>query len=131
MALCPCTYITAPNGIHRQQVVAMAKLKLDHLLSCPQVTQFLLLGMAALLDQVFQQQGIFTHPLDWLQQVRRQVHLVPELQLFVLDTYTVRINTAVSHSRYFCFLVYCLQLNDKLGMMRLRCCWLINVEHLF
>lgn len=48
------THITAPNGIHGQQVVAVAKLKLDQLLCGAQVTQFLLLGLAALLNQVFQ-----------------------------------------------------------------------------
>lgn len=72
LRLCVCvlhTYITPPNGIHSQQVVAVAKLKLDHLLCGAEVTQFLLLRLAALLYQVFEQQGIFTHPLNGLQEV--------------------------------------------------------------
>lgn len=77
-------YIAASDGVHGQQVVAVAQLKLDHLLSGAEVAQLLLLGLAALFDQVFEQQSVFAHPLDGLQQVGRQVHLVPELQLLVL-----------------------------------------------
>ncbi|KAF3839835.1 hypothetical protein F7725_018552 [Dissostichus mawsoni] len=90
------TYITTTNGIHGQQVVAMAKLKLDHLLCGAEVAQLLLLGLTALLDQVFQQQSVFTHPLDGLQQVGGQVHLVPELHLHVLEGETLRIIMMVS-----------------------------------
>ncbi|TNN78366.1 hypothetical protein EYF80_011350 [Liparis tanakae] len=64
----------------------MAKLKLDQLLCGAEVAELLLLGLTALLDQVFQQQRVFTHPLDGLQQVGRQVHLVSELQLLILGT---------------------------------------------
>jgi len=84
-----CTYITPTNSIHGKQVVAMAKLKLDHLLCGAEVTQLLLLGMAALLYQIFKQQCIFTHPLNGLQQVRRQIHLVSELHLLILERETV------------------------------------------
>lgn len=66
----------------------MAKLKLDHLLCSAEVTQLLLLGLTALLDQVFEQQCIFAHPLDGLQQVGRQVHFVPELQLLILGRHS-------------------------------------------
>lgn len=108
MALCISTYITAPNGIHSQQVVAMAKLKLDHLLCSAEVAQLLLLGVTALLDQVFQQQRVFTHPLDGLQQVGRQVHLVPELQLLILgERHTERIIIMV--------LLFFLQINFEYG----------------
>lgn len=62
----------------------MAQLELDHVLGRAEVTQLLLLRLAALLDQVFEQQGVLAHPLDGLQQVGRQVHLVPELQLLIL-----------------------------------------------
>ena len=79
-------YITAPNSIHSQPVVAMTKLKFDYLLCGAEVTQLLLPGRTALLDQVFEQQCIFTHPLDGLQQVGRQVHFVTELQLLILET---------------------------------------------
>ena len=83
------TYITAPNGIHGQQVIAVAELKLDHLLCGAEVTQLLLLRVTALVNQIFEQQGIFTHPLNGLQQVRRQIHLVPELHLLILEGETV------------------------------------------
>lgn len=80
------TYITAANSIHGQQVIAVAKLKLDHVLSRAQVTQLLLLRLAALLDQVLQQERIFAHPLDGLQQIGGQVHLVSELHLLILES---------------------------------------------
>ena len=62
----------------------MAELELDHFLGSAQVAELLLLGRAALLDQVLEQQGVLAHSLDGLQQVRGQVHLVPKLQLLVL-----------------------------------------------
>lgn len=80
------TYITAANSIHGEQVIAVAKLKLDHVLSRAQVAQLLLLRLAALLDQVLQQERVFAHPLDGLQQIGGQVHLVPELHLFILES---------------------------------------------
>lgn len=62
----------------------MAELELDHVLGRAEVTQLLLLRLTALLDQVFEQQGVLAHALDGLQQVGGQVHLVPELQLLIL-----------------------------------------------
>lgn len=79
-----CSYITAPNGVHRQQIVAVAKLKLDHLLGGAKVAQLLRLWLAALLDEVLEQQRIFTHPLDGLEQVGCQVHFVTQIELFIL-----------------------------------------------
>lgn len=65
--LCLITaYITSTNRVHSQQVIAVAKLKFDHVLCCAEVTQLLLLRLAALLDQVFEQQSVFAHPLDGL-----------------------------------------------------------------
>lgn len=81
----PITYITSSNGVHSQQIIPMAELKLDHLFCSAKVTQLLLLGLAALFYQVFEQQCIFTHPLNGLQQVGCQVHLIPELHLLILE----------------------------------------------
>lgn len=63
------TYITASNGIHSQQVVAMPQLELDHLLCCAEVTKLLLLGLATFFDQIFEQKCIFAHPLNGFQQI--------------------------------------------------------------
>lgn len=81
----PGTHIAATDCIHRQQVVPVAKLKPHHLLSSAKVTQLLLLRVAALLYQIFEQQCVFAHPLNGLQQVGRQIHLVSQLQLLILD----------------------------------------------
>ncbi len=70
------TYIAAADGVHGQQVVPVAQLELDHLLRCSEVSELLLLRLTALLDQILQEESVFTHPLDGLQQVRRQVHLI-------------------------------------------------------
>lgn len=79
------TYIASADSVHGEKVVAVAKLKFDHVFCRAEVAQLLLLRLTALLDQVFEQQGIFAHPLDGLQQVGSQVHLVPQLDLFVLE----------------------------------------------
>ena len=81
---CIEAYVAALDGVHSQEVVAMAELELDHLLGGAQIAELLLLRRAALLDQVLEQQGVLAHPLDGLQQVGGQVHLVPKFQLLVL-----------------------------------------------
>ena len=73
----------------------MAELELDHLLGSAQVAELLLLRRTALLDQVLEQQRVLAHPLDGLQQVGGQVHLVPELQLLVLGVSRTLLSTGL------------------------------------
>lgn len=80
------TYITSTDGVHGEQVVSVAQLELDHLFSCSEVSELLLLRVTALLNQILQEKSVFTHPLDRLQQVGRQVHLIAQLHLFILKT---------------------------------------------
>lgn len=79
-------YIAAADGVHGQQVVPVAQLELDHVLRWSEVSELLLLRLTALLDQILQEESVFTHPLDGLQQVRSQVHLIAQLQLLVLQS---------------------------------------------
>lgn len=80
------TYITSTDGVHGEQVISVAQLELDHLFSCSEVSELLLLRVTALLNQILQEKSVFTHPLDRLQQVGRQVHLIAQLHLFILKT---------------------------------------------
>lgn len=80
------TYITSTDGVHGQEVVPVAQLELDHLFSCSEVSELLLLRVTALLNQILQEKSVFTHPLDGLQKVGRQVHLIAQLHLLVLKT---------------------------------------------
>lgn len=81
------THIAFPDGVHGQQVVAVAKLELDHVGGVLQRSKLRLLSAAHLLGEVREQQGVFTHPLDGLQQVGRQVHLIAQLQLLPLQAW--------------------------------------------
>lgn len=89
------TYVTVTDGIHGQQVISMSELKLHHLLSRTEIAQLLLLCLAALLDQVLQEKGVFAHPLDRFQQVGGQVHLIPQLHLLELRN-AARVKAAAS-----------------------------------
>lgn len=62
----------------------MAKLELDHVGGGLQRHKLHLLSRAHLLHEVSEQQCVFAHPLNGLQQVGRQVHLISQLQLLPL-----------------------------------------------
>lgn len=98
------TYVAIPKGVHRQQVVPMAQLEPHHLLGRPQVrlpldhrlhavvllVLVLLAGhvlreVGPCLHQLLQEQRVLAHPLYRLQQVTREVHLVTELELLLLE----------------------------------------------
>lgn len=79
------THVAVPDGVHGQQVVAVAKLELDHVGGGQKRRQLRLLSRALLLlDEVGEQQRVLAHPLDRLQQVGRQVHLVAQFHLLPL-----------------------------------------------
>lgn len=79
-------YVTVADGIHGEQIVAVAQLEADHILGGSKFPQLLLLGRAeaGLLDRVLEQERVLTHALHGLQQVGVQVHLVTQLLLLVL-----------------------------------------------
>lgn len=79
------TYVTVSNGVHGQQVVSMAKLELDHIGGRLQCRKLRLLCHAHLLHEVSEEQRVFAHPLNGLQQVGGQVHLIAQLQLLPLQ----------------------------------------------
>lgn len=78
------THVAVSDGVHGQEVVTVAKLELDHVGGSQQCCQLRLLSGAHLLDEVSQQQRVLAHPLDRLQQVGRQIHLVAQLCLLPL-----------------------------------------------
>lgn len=83
-------YITVSDGVHCQEVVAVAKLEFDHAGGGVQCVELRLLRHAHLLHEISEQQSIFTHALDGLQEVRRQVHLVAQLHLLPLQDQSER-----------------------------------------
>lgn len=78
------SYVTVVDGIHGQQVVAMAELEVDDLQSGLDLSHLSGLSWTALPHHVLQQQAVLTDPLHRLQQVRPQIHLIPQLQLLLL-----------------------------------------------
>ncbi len=78
------SYITVEDGVHGQQVVAVAELELDDLQSGFDLSHLSSLCRATLPHHVLQQQAVLTDPLYRLQQVRPQIHLIPKLQLLLL-----------------------------------------------
>ena len=85
------THVTEPDGVHGQQVVAVAKLEVDGVSGGLQGAEallllllLLLLGGAELLQEVLQEERVLTHPLDGLQQVGGQIQPVPQDQLLHL-----------------------------------------------
>lgn len=77
-------HVAVAQRVHGEQVVTVAKLEADHLLGGDEVRVFRLLvrGRPEFLEQLFEQQGVLAHPLDRLEEVAGQVHLVSELGLF-------------------------------------------------
>lgn len=78
------SYITVVDGIHGQQVVAVAELEMDDLQCSLNLSHLSGLSRTTLPHHVLQQQAILTDPLHRLEQVRPEVHLVPQLQLLLL-----------------------------------------------
>lgn len=78
------THVTVSDGVHGEQVVAVAKLELDHAGGGLQRGVLRLLSSSHLLHEVGEEQSVFTHPLDRLQQVGGQIHLIPQLHLLPL-----------------------------------------------
>ena len=72
------------DGVHGQQVVAVAELEVDDLQGGLDLGHLSGLSWTALPHHVLQQQAVLTDPLHGLQQVGPQVHLVPQLQLLLL-----------------------------------------------
>lgn len=72
------------DGVHGQQVVAMPKLEVDDLQGGLDLSHLSGLSRTALPHHILQQQAVLTDPLHRLQQVRPQVHLIPQLQLLLL-----------------------------------------------
>lgn len=62
----------------------MAEVELDHVGGGMKRGKLRLLSHTHLLDEVSEQESIFTHPLHRLQQVGRQVHLITQLHLLPL-----------------------------------------------
>ena len=77
-------HITAVDIVHGQQVVAMAKLEVDDLQGGGELRPLTGVSRATLEGHIVQQQAVLADPLHGLQQVRPQVHLVPQLQLLLL-----------------------------------------------
>lgn len=77
------THVTALDGVHGQQVIAVSQLETHKALGSPQGTQ-LLHGPPAGPRQLLQQQCVLAHALDRLQQVGGQVQVVPQHLLLVL-----------------------------------------------
>ena len=75
--------VAVAQRVHGQQIVAVTQLEADHLLGGHQIGKFRLL-IAALLEQLFEEQRVFAHPLDRLKEVAGQVHLIAQFRLFPL-----------------------------------------------
>lgn len=73
------------DGIHGQEVVAVAKLEINDFQSGFDFGQLFGLSWTTFQRHVLQQQAIFADPLHGLQQVRPQVHFVPEFHLLLLE----------------------------------------------
>lgn len=78
------------DGIHGQQVVAMAQLELDDLQCGLDLSHLSGLCWTTVPHHVLQQQAVLTDALHRLQQVRPQVHLIPKLQLLLLSNEAMR-----------------------------------------
>lgn len=78
------SYITVVYGVHGQQVVAVAQLVMDDFQSSFDLSHLPGLSRSTLPHHVLQQQAVLTDPLHRLQQVRPEVHLIPQLQLLLL-----------------------------------------------
>lgn len=72
------------NGVHGQQVVAMAELEMDDLQGNFDLSHLSVLSWPTLPHHVLQQQAVLTDPLHRLQQVGPEVHLITQLQLLLL-----------------------------------------------
>lgn len=77
------THVTALDGVHGKQVIAMSQLEAHQALGSLQSTQ-LLPGPPAGPRQLLEQQCVLAHALDGLQQVGGQVQVVPQDLLLVL-----------------------------------------------
>lgn len=78
------SYVTVMDGVHGQQVVAVAELEMDNLQSGLDLSHLSGLSRTTLPHHVLQQQAVLTDPLHRLQQVRPEVHLIPQRQLLLL-----------------------------------------------
>lgn len=78
-------YITVLDGVHGQEVVAVAKLVMDDLQGGLDLGHLSGLSGTAVCHHVLQQQAVFTDPLNGLQQVRPQVHFIAQFQLLLLE----------------------------------------------
>lgn len=67
------------DGVHGQQVVAVAELEVDDLQGGLDLSHLSGLSRATLPHHVLQQQAVLADPLHRLQQVRPQIHLIPQL----------------------------------------------------
>lgn len=61
------SYITVVDGVHGQQVVAMAKLEMDDLQRGLDISHLSAVSGTALPHHVMKQQAVFTDPLHGLQ----------------------------------------------------------------
>lgn len=62
-------YITVVDGVHGQQVVAMAKLEMDDLQRGLDISHLSAVSGTTLPHHVLKQQAVFTDPLHGLQEV--------------------------------------------------------------
>lgn len=79
------SYITVLDGVHGQEVVAMAKLEMDDLQCGFDLGHLSGLSWPTICHHVLQEQAVFTDPLNGLQQVRPQVHFIAQFQLLLLE----------------------------------------------
>lgn len=79
------SYITVLDGVHGQEVVAMAKLEMDDLQCGFDLGHLSGLSWPTICHHVLQEQAVFTDPLNGLQEVRPQVHFIAQFQLLLLE----------------------------------------------
>ena len=72
--------IAVPQRVHGKKVVAVTQLEAHHLLGGHQIRKFRLL-VAALLEELLEEQGVLAHALHGFEEVTGQVHLVAQLGL--------------------------------------------------